>query len=156
ASVACGFHAGGDETMRVACSAAIEHGVSIGAHVSYRDRDGFGRRELAVSADVVREDVAAQVLALQEHAAALGGRVGYVKPHGALYHRATVDAEVAAAIVAGAGALAMLAFPASQLITCARTAGLQAVPEAFADRGYTSAGSLVARGESGALLGEYD
>lgn len=104
----------------------------------------------------MRDDVAAQILVLQEHAAAAGGRVVYVKPHGALYHRATVDAEIAAVIVDAAGKLAMLAFPGSQLIARARDAGLQIVREAFADRGYTAAGSLVARGEPGALLDEDD
>jgi UPF0271 protein len=156
ASVACSFHAGDDVSMRAACSAAVERGVSIGAHVGYRDRAGFGRRELTVSATVVRDDVAAQILVLQEHAAAVGGRVVYVKPHGALYHRATVDAEAAAAIVAGAGRLAVLALPGSRLIACAREAGLQIAHEAFADRGYTAVGSLVARDEPGALLDEDD
>jgi UPF0271 protein len=142
--------------MRFACNAAVERGVSIGAHVGYRDRVGFGRRELTVSAAIVRDDVAEQILVLQEHAAVAGGRVVYVKPHGALYHRASVDAEVAEAIVGSAGGLAMLAFPGSRLIACAQAAGLQIVPEAFADRGYTAAGSLVERGEPGDLLDEDD
>jgi len=140
--------------MRAACSAAVEHGVAIGAHVSFRDREGFGRRELTVSATVLRDDVAEQIRALQEHASAVGGRVVYVKPHGALYHRASVDAETAAAIVTAVSELPLLAFPHSELIAQARAAGLRAVPEAFADRGYTAAGSLVARGEPGALLDE--
>ena len=152
ASVACGFHAGDDETMRAACSSAVEHGVAIGAHVSFRDREGFGRRDLTVPASILRGEVAEQIHALQEHASAAGGRVAYVKPHGALYHRASVDVETASAIVAAVGELPVLAFPRSQLIACARTAGLQAVPEAFADRAYTAAGALVARGEPGALL----
>jgi UPF0271 protein len=152
ASVACGFHAGDDQTMRAACSSAVEHGVAIGAHVSFRDREGFGRRELIVPASVLRDEVAEQIHALQEHASAAGGRVAYVKPHGALYHRASVDVETASAIVAAVGRLPVLAFPRSQLIACARAAGLHAVPEAFADRAYTAAGALVARGEPGALL----
>jgi len=140
--------------MGIACSSAVEHGVAIGAHVSYRDREGFGRRELTASARVLRGDVAAQILALREHASAAGGRVAYVKPHGALYHRATDDAETAWAIVAAVDGLPVLAFPRSQLIECARAAGLQTVAEAFADRAYTAGGALVARGEPGALLDE--
>ena len=146
--------------MRAACGAAVAQGVSIGAHVGYRDRAGFGRRDLAIDAAIVEEEVTEQILALQEHAAAAGGRVAYVKPHGALYHRATVDLDCAAAIVsamsaAGAG-LAALAFPGSLLIARARAAGLEGVHESFADRGYTPGGSLVARGEPGALLGPDD
>jgi len=152
ASVACGFHAGDDETMRVACSRAVEHDVRIGAHVSYRDREGFGRRVLAVAASVLRDEVAEQIHALQENASAAGGRIAYVKPHGALYHRASVDTETASAIVAAVGGLPLLAFPGSRLVACAQAAGVQAVPEGFADRGYTDAGELVARGQAGALL----
>lgn len=152
ASVACGFHAGDDETMRTACNAAVAHGVAIGAHVSYRDREGFGRRALDVSATVLRDDVAAQIYALQEHATAAGSRVAYVKPHGALYHRASVDRATASAIVDALGALPVLAFPRSHLIACAHASGMPAIPEGFADRGYADTGALVARGEPGSLL----
>jgi UPF0271 protein len=150
ANVACGFHAGDDATMSVVCAAAREHGVTVGAHPSYRDREGFGRRELGISAATVEEETAEQIRALQEHAT-----VAYVKPHGALYHRASVDAECAAAIVAGAAACSvpvMLAFPDSELTRAAEAAGLRAVAEGFADRGYTPDGTLVPRGEPGAVL----
>src|SRR6478736_4946324 len=156
ANVACGFHAGDDATMRAACTAAVERRVAIGAHVSYRDRDGFGRRELGLAASTVDAEVTEQILALAAIAATAGGRVAYVKPHGALYHRAAVDAECAGAIISAIGAvggsLAVLALPGSQLLARAHMAGLDAVPEAFADRAYAPDGSLVPRGEPGAVL----
>ena len=155
ANVACGFHAGDAQTMRVVCTAAVTVGASIGAHVSYRDRDGFGRRALAVDAVTVAADVAEQIEALQAAAASAGGRVGFVKPHGALYHRASSDSECAEAIAAaavGAGSLAILGWPGSALLERARAAGLSAVPEGFADRAYAADGMLVPRSEPGSML----
>lgn len=156
ANVACGFHAGDAQTMRVVCTAAVTAGVSIGAHVSYRDRDGFGRRALSVDAVTVAADVAEQIEALQAAAESVGGRVAFVKPHGALYHRASSDPECAAAIVAaaaGAGPLAILGWPGSALLARARDAGLPAVAEGFADRAYAPGGTLVPRTEPGSMLG---
>ena len=154
-NVACGFHAGAPRTMSAVCAAAVAAGAAIGAHVSYRDRDGFGRRALTVGAATVAAEVAEQIEALQAAAAAAGGCVAYVKPHGALYHRASGDPECASAVVsaaAAAGSLAVLGFPGSALLDSARAAGLLAVGEGFADRAYAADGSLVPRGEPGALL----
>lgn len=145
ANVACGGHTGTPETMRTISRLAADRGVALGAHVSYRDPEGFGRRDLDVAAHVVREEVAAQIAALD---AASGGRVAYVKPHGALYHRATVDDECAAAIADACGGLPLLGFPGSRLLAHAR----RGFVEGFADRGYAADGSLVSRGEPGALL----
>jgi len=150
ANVACGFHAGDDATMRRVSGLAAELGVVVGAHVGYRDREGFGRRELDVGAAVIERETAEQVAALQAH-----GPVAYVKPHGALYHRASVDRDCAASIVAAVvaeGPHAVLAFPGSELFAAAQAAGLAAVAEGFADRGYDSGGKLVARSEPGAVL----
>jgi UPF0271 protein len=149
ANIACGFHAGSRETMRAACRAAAAQGVVIGAHPSYRDRDGFGRRPLDVPPEVVRSEVAEQLEALAEAAAAEGATVGYVKPHGSLYHRATVDPDTAAAIVEAVAGLPVLALPGSELLRCA---GEQGIPEGYADRGYLREGRLVPRGEPGAVL----
>ncbi|HZT16057.1 MAG TPA: 5-oxoprolinase subunit PxpA [Gaiellaceae bacterium] len=157
ANVACGFHAGGEAEARAACELAAARGVAVGAHVGYRDRDGFGRRELGVPAATVEAEALEQIAALSAWAGDVGTRVAYVKPHGALYHRATVDAECAGAIVraaAAAGGLAILAFPGSQLVARAREAGLAAFDEAFGDRGYAADGSLVPRGSPGAVLDE--
>jgi UPF0271 protein len=158
-NVACGFHAGDARTMRTLCTAAVAAGASIGAHVSYRDRDGFGRRALPIDADTVLAEVSEQIVALQAAATSAGGRVSYVKPHGALYHRASSDAECAAALVAaaagataGPGRLAMLGFPGSSLLVLAREAGLLGVAEGFADRGYAVDGTLLARSEPGSML----
>jgi 5-oxoprolinase (ATP-hydrolysing) subunit A len=152
ANVACGFHAGNDATMRRLCETAAELGVAVGAHVAYRDREGFGRRELDVDPTVIEAETLEQVERLQLH-----GHVAYVKPHGALYHRASVDEECATAIVSGVlaatGPHALLAFPGSRLYSVAQDAGLAAVAEGFADRAYDSNGQLVSRSEPGALLG---
>ena len=157
ANVACGFHAGDASTMRAVCEEAVERGVSIGAHVGYRDREGFGRRALDAAAATVEAETAEQIRALQSCASKAGGRVAYLKPHGALYHRASVDEECAAAIVSAlrsvGGGLAVLAVPSSALLAQAHAAEVAAVPEAFADRAYGPDGSLVPRGSRGAVLG---
>jgi 5-oxoprolinase (ATP-hydrolysing) subunit A len=149
ANVACGFHAGDASTMRAVCVEAAERGVSIGAHVGYRDREGFGRRALDVPAATVEAETVEQIRALQE----AGGRVAYVKPHGALYHRASVDEECAAAIISAVDGLPVLAAPGSALLAQARAAGVEAVTEGFVDRAYAPDGSLVPRGAEGAVLG---
>jgi UPF0271 protein len=157
ASIACGFHAGDRETMRAMCHAAVVRDVSIGAHVGYRDREGFGRRPMNVPSETVESETAEQIALLQEIARAEGGRVRYLKLHGALYERANTDAECAAAVVRALehqSRPAVLAFPGSELIHQAQAAGLATAAEGFADRGYTSDGRLVPRSEPGALLAE--
>jgi UPF0271 protein len=156
ANVACGFHAGDDETMRRTCAAAVAAGVAIGAHPGYRDRAGFGREERGTPPAVIRDEVAEQLAALAAHAAAAGGPVTHVKPHGALYHRCSGDPEAAAALVAAvrdAGVPAVVGAPGSALLRAAADAGLHAVPEGFADRAYRGDGTLVPRSEPGAVLG---
>jgi UPF0271 protein len=158
ANVACGFHAGDRATMQAACGGAATHGVAIGAHVGYRDREGFGRRPLAVSARQIEQETAEQIEALRSCARAEGTDVVYLKPHGALYHRATLDEECAQALVTAAtdagGLRGVLCLPGSVLLGAAAAAGLAAVPEGFADRGYRADGSLVPRGQPGDLLDE--
>jgi UPF0271 protein len=158
ANVACGFHAGDRATMQAACGGAATHGVAIGAHVGYRDREGFGRRPLTVSARQIEQETAEQIEALRSCARAEGTDVVYLKPHGALYHRATLDEECAQALVTAAtdagGLRGVLCLPGSVLLAAAAAAGLAAVPEGFADRGYRADGSLVPRGQPGDLLDE--
>jgi len=154
ASLACGFHAGGPAVMRASAAACVARGVAIGAHVSYRDRIGFGRRALDQTPGRLAADVVEQWEALVAEVAAEGGTVTYVKPHGALYHRVAADPEVAAAVV---GALrgrcgVVVAPPASALAAPARAAGIRVVTEGFCDRGYDARGRLVARGRPGALV----
>ncbi|PKV84554.1 LamB/YcsF family protein [Streptomyces sp. TLI_146] len=156
ANVACGFHAGDAATMRRVCAMAAERGVRIGAQVSYRDLAGFGRRAMDVPPDELAAEVAYQIGALEVFARAAGSRVAYVKPHGALYNRVVHDEEQAAAVVEGVGlaggALPVLGLPGSRLLVHAGKAGLPVVTEAFADRAYTARGTLVPRGESGAVV----
>ncbi|MFF8609104.1 LamB/YcsF family protein [Streptomyces sp. NPDC015346] len=158
ANVACGFHAGDAVTMRRVCERAAAGGVRIGAQVSYRDLAGFGRRSMDVPADELAAEVAYQIGALEVFARAAGSRVSYVKPHGALYNRVVRDEEQARAVVdgillgsAGAG-LPVLGLPGSRLHEAAAKAGLPVVTEAFGDRAYTADGSLLPRGQEGAVV----
>jgi 5-oxoprolinase (ATP-hydrolysing) subunit A len=158
ANIACGFHAGDPLTIRRACAGAVARGVAIGAQVSYRDLAGFGRREMTVPPAELAAEVLYQIAALDGIARAEGGRVRYVKPHGALYNRAVTDPEQAAAIASAAvsydPALPILTLPGSALATAATDMRLPAITEAFADRAYRDDGTLVPRGEPGAILTE--
>ncbi|WP_338776341.1 5-oxoprolinase subunit PxpA [Streptomyces sp. DG1A-41] len=160
ANVACGFHAGDAATMRRVCELAAERGVRIGAQVSYRDLAGFGRRAMDVPSAELAAEVAYQIGALEVFARAAGDRVAYVKPHGALYNRVVHDEEQAAAVVDGVlladATLPVLGLPGSRLLEVAGKAGLPVVTEAFADRAYTDAGTLVPRTLEGAVVTEPD
>ncbi|MCX5337858.1 LamB/YcsF family protein [Streptomyces sp. NBC_00140] len=160
ANVACGFHAGDAATMRRVCEQAAERGVRIGAQVSYRDLAGFGRRAMDVPPAELAAEVAYQIGALEVFARAAGTRVSYVKPHGALYNRVVHDDEQAGAVVDGVlladATLPVLGLPGSRLLELAAKAGLPAVTEAFADRAYTDVGTLVPRGEEGAVVTDPD
>ena len=160
ASIACGFHAGDPGRMRETAALAARHSVVVGAHPGYPDLLGFGRRDLGASPREVADYVAYQVGAMMACARAAGTRVGYVKPHGALYNRAARDPDIAAAIADGVRAadpaLALLGLAGSALTAGARAAGLRAVSEAFLDRGYQRDGSLVPRDTAGALLEDPD
>ncbi|HEY1334804.1 MAG TPA: 5-oxoprolinase subunit PxpA, partial [Myxococcaceae bacterium] len=151
ANVACGFHAGTPEIMRTVCAVAVRRGVVVGAQVSYRDRENFGRVERDVTADVLREQVAEQVGLLSAIAESEGTTVRYVKPHGALYHRVTDDDEQAEAVLAGSADLPVLGFPGSRLLELAAATGRATYEEGFPDRGYAE-GRLLDRGRPGALL----
>ena len=156
ANVACGFHAGDPSTMRRVCARAAANGVAVGAQVSYRDLAGFGRRFIDVDPAELADDVLYQLAALDGIARSCGSRVSYVKPHGALYnavvaHEAQAQA-VVDAVVAFGGTLPVLGLPGSALLRAAGEAGLRPVAEGFADRGYTPAGTLVARTEPRAVI----
>ncbi len=160
ANIACGFHAGDPLTIRRACASAVARGVAIGAQVSYQDLAGFGRREMTVPSDELEAEVLYQVAALDGMARAEGGRVSYVKPHGALYNRAVRDPVQAAAIAAAVAAydpgLPVLTLPGSATAAAATQAGLPVVAEAFADRAYNDDATLVKRGLPGAVLTDPD
>jgi UPF0271 protein len=156
ANIACGFHAGDPLTIRRACAGAVAGGVTIGAQVSYRDLAGFGRREMAVPADELTAEILYQIAALDGIARAEGGKVSYVKPHGALYNRAVRDPDQASAIAAAVSsydpALPLLTLAGCAAAQAAQAAGLPVVAEAFADRAYRADGTLVPRGQPGAVL----
>jgi 5-oxoprolinase (ATP-hydrolysing) subunit A len=160
ANVACGFHAGDPLTIRRTCARAVARGVVIGAQVSYRDLAGFGRREMTVPSAELEAEVLYQLAALDGVARAEGGRVGYLKPHGALYNRAVWDADQAAAIVAAVASydrtLPILTLPGSAAAAAAEAAGIRVVTEAFADRAYNDDATLVRRGLPGAVLTDPD
>ena len=152
ANVACGYHAGNPAIMRAVCSEAVRLGVSIGAQVSYADRENFGRVPRDLPAELLREQVADQVGILSEVAISCGTTVRYVKPHGALYHRVVHDPEQAAAVLEGSGDLPVLGMPGGLLLALAAAAGRSVLCEGFPDRTYAEDGRLLPRTEPGAVL----
>ena len=156
ANVACGFHAGDAVTMHRICRLAVAKGVAIGAQVGYRDLAGFGRRRIDYDLDELRDDVLYQIGALAAFCRVAGGRVAYLKPHGALYNTAAVDVGQASAVVAAVRAydaeLPVLCQPGSTLARLAAEAGLTVVGEGFADRGYRADGTLQPRSLPGAVI----
>ena len=156
ANVACGFHAGDPAGILHTLKAAGARGVAVGAHVAYPDLVGFGRRNMDVASSDLVASVIYQIGALQALAQAAGVRVAYIKPHGALYNTIAHDErqarDVIAAIRAVDPGLPLVVLAGSPLAEWARAAGLRAVAEAFADRAYTPAGTLVSRREAGAVL----
>ncbi|OHT81238.1 LamB/YcsF family protein [Mycobacteroides saopaulense] len=156
ANLACGFHAGDPATLHRTCHAAAARGIRIGAQVGYRDLAGFGRRFIDIAADDLYADVVYQIGALDALARTVGSSVTYVKPHGALYntivhHEAQADA-VARAVRDVNANFPVLTLPHSAFGDRARELGLRVVAEAFADRAYRGDGTLVPRGEPGAVL----
>ncbi|MDN3310739.1 5-oxoprolinase subunit PxpA [Microbacterium oryzae] len=160
ANVSCGAHAGTPRGIRATLTAAACRGVAVGAHPGYRDREGFGRRSLDVSAAALQADLEVQLADLSRMAGAARTRVRYVKPHGALYNDAVVDATRARTIVAAIRAvdptLPVLGLAGSVLLDEAARAGLGTATEAFADRAYLPSGALVPRGEPDAVLHDAD
>ena len=160
ANVACGFHGGDPSTMLSTCRLAVENDVTVGAHVSYRDLAGFGRRSMDVPVSELRDEVLYQLSALAGMARVAGTAVRYVKPHGALYNRIVDDESQAAAVVDAVAAfdpaLPVLGLSGSAVERAAAERGLRFVGEAFVDRGYRADGTLVPRTEPGALLSDVE
>lgn len=156
ANVACGFHAGDPSVLRATCAHAVRNDVAIGAQVSFPDLPGFGRRHIDMTPDELRDAVLYQLGALDAFAQVAGTEIAYVKPHGALYHTTATHPAAAEALVAAAAeydpSLAVLGLPGSELLAAADAAGLEAVPEAFADRAYRPDGGLVSRREPHSVL----
>ena len=157
ANIACGGHAGDEASMRRAMQLCLAHGTLVGAHPSYPDREGFGRRAVAMSPDALRSTVAEQCARLAAIARDLGDTVLFVKPHGALYHDAGRQPAVADAVVGGAldglgNGVTLIGPPRAALATAAARVGLGYAREGFADRATHADGTLVSRDEPGALL----
>lgn len=155
ANIACGWHAGDAATMVQTVKWALEHGVAIGAHPSYPDRENFGRTEMQRDPEHVYADMLYQIGALEAIVRAQGGELHHVKPHGALYNQAVRDPVLARAIVRAVrdfdADLMFFGLAGSHMIDIAREAGLRVKQEVFADRGYNPDGTLVRRGTPGAL-----
>lgn len=156
ASIACGAHAGDESMMRATVRLALRHHVAIGAHPGFADREFFGRRELALSPDVIVVLVRTQVEALLAIAKKEGAVVTYVKPHGGLYNLAAREARVAdavaEAVVAMDAGLSIYGLAGGALLEAGRVRGLRVVSEVFADRTYQADGSLTPRSRPDALL----
>ena len=154
ANVACGGHAGDDNSMREAARTAARLGVIFGAHPSYPDRENFGRKTMSMDHDALVASLMDQIETLRAIAAAEGVMLQRVKAHGALYNDAHRDRAVAKAIVEAVRrfGVAIVAIDSSQTAAMARESGVPVIREAFGDRGYRPDGSLIPRSEPGALL----
>ena len=156
ANIACGWHAGDAKTMRQCVRWALEHGVAIGAHPSFPDRENFGRSTMHLPPEEITANVLYQIGALAAIVKAEGGTLAHVKPHGQLYNQAVKEPELAEAIVDAVRrfdpSLKFFGLAGSGMIDAARRAGLTPVEEVFADRGYMPDGSLVPRSQPGALI----
>ncbi|MBZ0334744.1 5-oxoprolinase subunit PxpA [Marinobacter sp. AL4B] len=158
ANIACGFHAGDPVTMHRTVQLALSHGVALGAHPSYPDLQGFGRRSMALQPGEITAMASYQIGALSHIAASQGGLVSYVKPHGALYNDMMRDEAILESILEALrcsphdlALMAMSTADNSQLKTLCEKHGVPLILEAFADRAYDEQGFLVPRTQTGAV-----
>lgn len=156
ANVACGGHAGDEQTMERTVQLALERGVRIGAHPGYPDRENFGRLEIAMTAEAIADAVQQQIERLEAVVARLGGKIVHVKPHGALYNVAVKNAEVARAIATGVARwnpeVPIFGLAGSPMLDVWRGMGMKVAGEAFADRRYEPDGTLRSRKFADALI----
>jgi UPF0271 protein len=156
ANVACGGHAGDEQTMRTTIQQALQHGVVVGAHPGYPDRSNFGRLELKMSPQEVVASVFEQLKTFADAAAACGTTVVHVKPHGALYNQAVKNRALAHAIADGVAKwsrdVVLVGLAGSPMLDVFREAGFAVAAEAFADRRYEPDGTLRSRKFDDALL----
>ncbi len=155
ANIACGGHAGDEITMREAVRLALRHGVAIGAHPSYPDRERFGRVTMSIPAEALFSTIAAQIDALVQAAKPLGAKVTHVKPHGALYgdaSRRDVALAIASGVASVSAELILVGLAGSPALRVFREAGFRVAAEGFADRAYTAEGALVPRTQGAAVI----
>ena len=156
ANIACGFHAGDAFTMRETVALCIRHGVKMGAHPSYLDRENFGRKEIELSPEEIYLLVKKQIETLNQIVKTAGGTLNHVKPHGALYNTSAKNPEVAKAIAKAvkdvSGDLILFGLKGSLSIEVAQKMDLKTAEEAFADRRYENDGTLTPRSQPGACF----
>jgi 5-oxoprolinase (ATP-hydrolysing) subunit A len=156
ANIACGYHAGDHDTMLRTATLALQHGVAIGAHPGFADKENFGRKEQQLSDAAFYDLIASQLSIMLDVCRSLGVRMKHVKPHGALYNMAA-KSEALSSIIAQAikdtdPALCLFGLSNSWLIKAATAAGLKTASEVFADRTYQDDGSLTPRNMPNALI----
>lgn len=160
ASIACGGHAGDAASIREAVRLCAAHGVAVGAHPSFEDRGGFGRRDMALEPGAVEALVAWQVEAIAAECRHQGVPMRHVKPHGALYNQAARDPATADAVIAAVQAhdpaLRLYALAGSELARRAEALGMRVAHEVFAERRYEADGSLTPRSRADASIEDLD
>ena len=158
ANVACGFHAGDPSTIRATVRLAVDHGVAVGAHPSFPDLQGFGRRAMQITAQECYDLVVYQAGAVEAFARAAGAKLHHVKIHGMLYNVAAKDAALADAIARATkdlgGGTILYALSGSAMMAAAEKHGVRAIGEVFGDRSYQADGTLTPRGQPGAMITE--
>ena len=156
ANIACGYHAGDTATMWQTVQLAIQYKVAVGAHISFFDKENFGRSEIQLSNDEVYELVSQQLIILNEITTALDAKINHVKPHGALYNMSAKDGILATVIAKAVkdfdGNLILVGLSGSHSISEAKKVGLKTASEVFADRTYQDDGSLTPRSLTNALI----
>ncbi|MBE0671586.1 MAG: LamB/YcsF family protein [Anaerolineales bacterium] len=156
ANIACGFHAGNEDVMRATVKLARRHGVNIGAHPGWNDRQNFGRLEMNIPAEEAEEIVFQQINALAQIAKEEGLALTHVKPHGALYNQAAKDRTLAGAIVRAVKRisvdLVLVGLAGSGLCEAGVEAWIRTAGEGFPDRAYNPDGTLMSRSKAGALI----
>lgn len=159
-NIACGFHAGDQTTMRRTVKMALEKGVGIGAHPGLQDLVGFGRRQMAITAEEAYNLIVYQIGALYGFVRAEGGHMQHVKAHGALYNMAGKDKQLAEAVAEAVydvdPELVLFGLSGSEIIEAGKRIGLATASEVFADRTYQEDGSLTSRAQTDALIHNYE
>ncbi|MEO1135972.1 MAG: 5-oxoprolinase subunit PxpA [Pseudomonadota bacterium] len=151
-SIACGGHAGDEKTMRVTACLAKRYGVHVGAHPSYPDREGFGRRRITITHAELRTSLKAQIASLQDVLQTEDLPLSHVKPHGALYNDAAQDPTLAALVIEASSGCTVVGQPQSAIHKEAEKAGVPFVSEGFVDRLYQASGALTPRSQPGAVI----
>lgn len=156
ANIACGFHAGSPTVMKNTVALCKHYGVNVGAHPSFYDREDFGRKQMELPFEDIKNLITYQVGALNAFCKDEGVKLNHVKPHGALYNVAAKDEKTALAIVEGIYSvnpdLILMGLSGSVMLEVAKSKGLKVASEVFADRAYEDDGSLVARSKQGSMI----